>query len=150
MSTLLLALALLIGLGLISFLIAVGLAGLGILLSSIVPLSPFQGTLLNLVLFSLAIVFLGVSLLFERFRDTFWTTADEQNALDEGSSTSTTMVLARRCEDPYRLDVNSRRLAAMTRVPAAVAGRINPVVSPESSIGRDRAPDDTFETSPSH
>ena len=79
MSTVLLALALLIGLGLISFLIAVGLAGLGILLSWIVPLTPFQGTLLNLVLFSLAIVFLGVSLLFERFRDTFWTTADGQD-----------------------------------------------------------------------
>ena len=83
MSTVLLALALLIGLGLISFLISVGLAGLGVLLSWIVPLTPFQGTLLNLVLFSLAIVFLGVSLLFERLRDTFWTTADEQNALDE-------------------------------------------------------------------
>ncbi len=83
MSTVLLALALLIGLGLISFLISVGLAGLGVLLSWIVPLTPFQGTLLNLALFSLAIIFLGVSLLFERLRDTFWTTANEQNALDE-------------------------------------------------------------------
>jgi hypothetical protein len=83
MSTVLLALALLIGLGLISFLISVGLAGLGVLLSWIVPLTPFQGTLLNLILFSLAIVFMGVSLLFERVRDTFWTAANEQNALDE-------------------------------------------------------------------
>jgi hypothetical protein len=83
MSTVLLALALLIGLGLISFLISIGLAGLGLLLSWIVPLTPFQGTLLNLVLFSLAIVFMGVSLLFERLRDTFWMTTDEQNALDE-------------------------------------------------------------------
>jgi membrane protein implicated in regulation of membrane protease activity len=83
MSTVLLALALLIGLGLMSFLISVGLAGLGVLLSWIVPLTPFQGTLLNLALFSLAIIFLGVSLLFERLRDTFWTTANEQNALDE-------------------------------------------------------------------
>jgi hypothetical protein len=83
MSTVLLTLALLIGLGLISFLISIGLAGLGLLLSWIVPLTPFQGTLLNLVLFSLAIVFMGVSLLFERLRDTFWMTTDEQNALDE-------------------------------------------------------------------
>ena len=83
MSTVLLALALIVGLGLISFLISVGLAGLGVLLSWIFPFTPFQGTLLNLVLFSLALVFMGGSLLFERLRDTFWTSADEQNALDE-------------------------------------------------------------------
>jgi hypothetical protein len=83
MSTVLLALALVMGLGIISFLISVGLSGLGVILSWIFPLTPFQGTLLNLVLFSLAIVFLGVSLLFERLRDTFWTTANEQDDLDE-------------------------------------------------------------------
>jgi hypothetical protein len=83
MSTVLLALALLIGLGLISFFISVGLAGLGMILSWIFPLTPFQGMLLHLVLFSLAIVFLGVSLLFERLRDTFWTSADEQDDRDE-------------------------------------------------------------------
>jgi hypothetical protein len=83
MSTVLLALALVMGLGIISFLISVGLSGLGVILSWIFPLTPFQGTLLNLVLFSLAIVFLGVSLLFERLRDTFWTTADEQDDLDK-------------------------------------------------------------------
>jgi hypothetical protein len=83
MSTVLLALALLIGLGLISFLISVGLSGLGMILSWIFPLTPFQGTLLHLVLFSLAIVFIGVSLIFERLRDTFWTPADEQDDRDE-------------------------------------------------------------------
>jgi hypothetical protein len=83
MSTVLLALALLIGLGLISFLISFGLSGLGMILSWIFPLTPFQATLLHLVLFSLAIVFLGVSLLFERLRDTFWTPADEQDDRDE-------------------------------------------------------------------
>jgi membrane protein implicated in regulation of membrane protease activity len=83
MSTVLLALALLMGLGLISFLICVGLSGLGVILSWIFPITPFQGTLLQLALFSLAIVFLGVSLLFERVRDTFWTPADEQDDLGE-------------------------------------------------------------------
>jgi hypothetical protein len=83
MSTALLALALLVGLGLISFLISVGLAGMGVLLSWIFPFTAFQGTLLNLVLFSLAIIFMGVSLLFERLRDTFWAPADEQNTLDD-------------------------------------------------------------------
>ena len=42
MSTVLLALALLMGLGLISFLISVGLSGLGVILSWIFPLTPFQ------------------------------------------------------------------------------------------------------------
>jgi SEC-C motif len=83
MSTALLALALLVGLGIVSFLIAVGLSGLGMLLSWIFPLTPFQGTLLHLVLFSVAIVFLGVSLLFERIRDTLWTTTAEEDGLDE-------------------------------------------------------------------
>ena len=59
MSTALLALALVAGLGIVSFLIAVGLAGLGMILSWIFPLTPFQGTLLHLVLFSLAVVFRG-------------------------------------------------------------------------------------------
>src|SRR5882724_193493 len=83
MSTVLLALALLMGLGLISFLISVGLSGLGVILSWLFPLTAFQGTLLHLVLFSLAAVCIGISLLFERLRDTFWTTTDEQDELDE-------------------------------------------------------------------
>jgi SEC-C motif len=83
MSTVLLALALLMGLGLISFLISVGLSGLGVILSWIFPLTPFQGTLLHLVLFSLATIFIGVSLLFERLRDAFWTATEEQDDLEE-------------------------------------------------------------------
>jgi SEC-C motif len=83
MSTALLALVLLAGLGILSFLIAVGLAGLGVILSWLFPLTPFQGALLNLVVFSLAIVFIGVSLLFERIRDTFWITAGEKDDLAE-------------------------------------------------------------------
>jgi SEC-C motif len=83
MSTVLLALALLMGLGLISFLISVGLSGLGAILSWIFPLTPFQGTLLHLVLFSLATIFIGVSLLFERLRDAFWTATEEQDDLEE-------------------------------------------------------------------
>jgi SEC-C motif len=83
MSTVLLALALLTGLGIVSFLIAVGLTGLGMMLSWIFPLTPFQGTLLHLVLFSLAIVFMGVSLLFERIRDTIWSPVDDEDDLDE-------------------------------------------------------------------
>ena len=71
------------GLGLISFLISVGLSGLGVILSWIFPLTPFQGTLLHLTLFSLAIVFIGVSLLFERLKDTFWIPADEHDDLSE-------------------------------------------------------------------
>jgi SEC-C motif len=83
MSTVLLALALVMGLGLISFLISVGLSGLGVILSWIFPLTPFQGTLLHLVLFSLATIFIGVSLLFERLRDAFWTATEEQDDLEE-------------------------------------------------------------------
>ena len=83
MSTVLLAIALLVGLGLVAFLIALGLTGLGVLLSWIFPLTPFQGTVLHLVLFALAIAFIGVTLLFERIKDTFWTTPDGEDDLDE-------------------------------------------------------------------
>jgi hypothetical protein len=83
MSTALLALALVAGLGIISFPIALGLAGLGMMLSWIFPLTPFQGTLLHLVLFSLAVVFMGVSLLFERIRDTLWAPVDNGDSVDE-------------------------------------------------------------------
>jgi hypothetical protein len=44
MSTMLLAIALLFGLTLISFVISVGLSGLGMILSWIFPITPFQGT----------------------------------------------------------------------------------------------------------
>jgi hypothetical protein len=83
MSTALLALALVAGLGIVSFLIALGLAGLGMILSWIFPLTPFQGTLLHLVLFSLAVVFMGVSLLFERIRDTLWAPIDDADGVGE-------------------------------------------------------------------
>jgi hypothetical protein len=83
MSTALLAIALLVGLGLIAFLIALGLTGLGVLLSWVFPLTPFQGTILHLVLFVLAIAFIGVTLLFERMKDTFWTAPDEEDDLDD-------------------------------------------------------------------
>ena len=83
MSTALLALALLTGLGIIAFLISLGLTGLGVLLSWIFPLTPFQGTLVHLVLFSLALAFIGVTLLFERIKDLFWSTADEGDDLNE-------------------------------------------------------------------
>ena len=78
MSTALLALGLCIGLGVVSFLIAVGLTSLGLVLSWIFPLTPFQGTLLHLVLFSLALIFLGVTFLFERMKDVLWTVPDEE------------------------------------------------------------------------
>lgn len=83
MSTALLALALLTGLGIIAFLISLGLTGLGVLLSWIFPLTPFQGTLMHLVLFSLALAFIGITLLFERIKDIFWSTADEEDDLNE-------------------------------------------------------------------
>jgi SEC-C motif len=83
MSTALLALALLVGLGIAAFLISLGLAGLGVLLSWIVPLTPFQGTLLHLVLFALALVFIGLTLLFERVKDILWAMADETDEADE-------------------------------------------------------------------
>jgi hypothetical protein len=83
MSTALLALALLIGVGIIAFLISLGLTALGVLLSWIFPLTPFQGTLVHLVLFALAVAFLGVTLLFERLKDIFWSTTDEDDDLNE-------------------------------------------------------------------
>ena len=83
MSTALLALALFVGLGIIAFLIALGLTGLGVLLSWIFPLTPFQGTLVHLGLFALALTFIGVTLLFERIKDIFWTATDEEDDLDE-------------------------------------------------------------------
>ena len=82
MSTALLALALLVGLGIITFLISLGLTGLGVLLSWIFPLSPFQGTLVHLGIFSLALTFIGVTLLFERMKDHFWSTIEEEDDLD--------------------------------------------------------------------
>jgi hypothetical protein len=115
MSTVLLALGLLMGLGLISFLIAVGLSGLGVILSWIFPLTPFQGTLLQLVLFSLAVVFIGVSLLFERLRDTFWAPTGGGDDLDE---------------EPDFLERNAKNAHAQTPLPPrrelAKVGRNDP------------------------
>jgi len=113
MSTALLALALLTGLGIIAFLISLGLTGLGVLLSWIFPLTPFQGTLMHLVLFSLALAFIGITLLFERIKDIFWSTADEEDdlneemgfRLDDGScSTIQTPLLPRR--EPAKIGRN--------------------------------------------
>jgi hypothetical protein len=70
-------------LGIAAFLISLGLAGLAVLLSWIVPLTPFQGTLLHLVLFALALAFIGLTLLFERVKAILWAMADEQDELDE-------------------------------------------------------------------
>jgi len=78
MSTALLILALLIGLGMAIFLISLGLTGLGVLLAWIFPLTPFQGTVLHLVLFSLAITLIGLTLLCERIKETFWSTTEEE------------------------------------------------------------------------
>jgi SEC-C motif len=83
MSTALLALALLVGLGIVSFLISLGLTGLGVLLSWIFPITPFQGTLLHLGIFLVAIVFIGITLLFERIKDTIWTAPDGEEGLGE-------------------------------------------------------------------
>ena len=83
MSTAILALALLTGLGIIAFLISLGLTCLGVLLSLIFPITPFQGTLVHLVLFTLALLFIGVTLLFERIKDLFLNTADEGDDLNE-------------------------------------------------------------------
>jgi len=84
MSTALLGLALLVGLGIVAFLIALGLTGLGVLLSWVFPLTPFQGTLIHLVLFALAIFLMGVTLLFERVKDTLWAASDsDEEPLDE-------------------------------------------------------------------
>jgi SEC-C motif-containing protein len=81
MSTVLLVLALVIGVGITAFLMALGLTGLGVLLSWIFPLTPFQGTLVHLILFSLAMAFMALTLLFERVKDTLWNTADEEDEL---------------------------------------------------------------------
>jgi hypothetical protein len=86
MSTALLAFALLIGLGVVSFVIALGLAGLGLVLSWIFPLTPFQGALLHLVLLSLALIFVGVTFLIERIKDIFWTAPDEEEAILSGQA----------------------------------------------------------------
>ena len=84
MSTALLGLALLIGLGVAAFLIALGLTGLGVLLSWVFPLTPFQGALIHLVLFGLALFLIGITLLFERIRDTLCATSDgDEVHLDE-------------------------------------------------------------------
>ncbi len=84
MSTALLGLALLIGLGIAVFLISLGLTGLGLLLSWICPLTPFEGTLVHLVLFSLAIFLMGVTLLFERIKEALWPRSEEEEGpLDE-------------------------------------------------------------------
>src|SRR5215218_4355959 len=84
MSTALLGLALLVGLGIVAFLISLGLTGLGVLLSWVFPLTPFQGTLIHLVLFALAIFLMGVTLLFERIKDALWAASDsEEEPLDE-------------------------------------------------------------------
>jgi hypothetical protein len=86
MSTALLALGLLIGLGVVAFLISLGLAGLGLLLSWIFPLTPFQGTLLNLVLFSIALIFIGVTFLFERMKDVLWAMPDAEEGTIHGQA----------------------------------------------------------------
>src|SRR5262245_41954383 len=108
MSTALLAFALLVGLGIVSFLISLGLTGLGVLLSWIFPLTPFQGTLLHLGLFSLAIVFIGLTLLFERLKDILWAAPVDEVSLDtepdflerNGSSSSLQKPLPTRPEIP--------------------------------------------------
>lgn len=83
MSTVLLVLALVTGVGITAFLMALGLTGLGVLLSWIFPLTPFQGTLVHLILFSLAMAFMAVTLLFERVKDTLWNTTDEEDELNK-------------------------------------------------------------------
>jgi hypothetical protein len=83
MSTVLLAFALLVGLGIASFLISLGLTGLGVLLSWILPITAFQGTLLHLGIFLVAIVFIGITLLFERIKDTLLTAPDAEEDLGE-------------------------------------------------------------------
>jgi hypothetical protein len=84
MSTVFLALGLLISLGIITFALSLGLTGLGVLLSWILPLSPFQGTLVHLALFVLAIFFLGLTLLVERVKDSLMAAAaEEEGPLDE-------------------------------------------------------------------
>src|SRR5919106_2322286 len=84
MSTAFLALALLIGLGIVTFALSLGLTGLGVLLSWVFPLTPFQGTVIHVVLFVLAIFLLGLTLLVERVKDTLTATvAEAEEDLDE-------------------------------------------------------------------
>ena len=83
MSTALLALALLIGLGMVTFALALGLTGLGILLSWVFPLTPFQGTVIHVVLFVLALFLLGLTLLVERVKDALTTTVAEEEEEEE-------------------------------------------------------------------
>jgi hypothetical protein len=72
MSTVLLSLVLLIGLGMVTFFLSLGLTGLGVLVSWIFPVTPFQGTILHLVLFSLAVTLLALTFLCERMKDALW------------------------------------------------------------------------------
>ena len=87
MTTALLALALFIGLGVVVFLVSLGLTGLGFLLSWVFPITPFQGALIHLVLFALALLLMGLTLLFERIKDTLWGTPEaseeDEEPLDE-------------------------------------------------------------------
>jgi len=78
MTTALLALGLFFGLGVVVFVISLGLTGLGLLLSRVFPITPFEGTLIQLVLFSLAILLMGLTLLFERIKDTLWSRPEEE------------------------------------------------------------------------
>lgn len=84
MSTALLALALMVGLGIVTFALSLGLTGLGVVLSWLFPLTPFQGAVIHLTLFALAILLLGLTLLVERLKDTFLgTVAEDESDLDE-------------------------------------------------------------------
>lgn len=84
MSTALLALALMVGLGIVTFALSLGLTGLGVVLSWFFPLTPFQGVVIHLTLFALAILLLGLTLLVERLKDTFLgTVAEDESDLDE-------------------------------------------------------------------
>jgi hypothetical protein len=77
MSTVFLALALMVGLGIVTFALSLGLTGLGVLLSWFFPLTPFQGAVIHLILFALAILLLGLTFLVERVKDTLLATAGE-------------------------------------------------------------------------
>jgi uncharacterized protein YecA (UPF0149 family) len=55
------------------------LTGLGILVSWVFPLTPYQGTVIHLVLFVLAILLLGLTLLVERVKDALMATAAEED-----------------------------------------------------------------------
>lgn len=84
MSTAFLALGLLIGLGVATLALSLGLAGLGVLLSWVFPLTPFQGAIIHVVLFALAIFLLGLTLLVERVKDSLLAAAaEEEEPLDE-------------------------------------------------------------------